>query len=105
MPSNHTTAVGAWVNSKNTGERPTAILSVLVKYQMLFWVKLNNHAHGIRVIYTILFCLWFILGFPSLYVWYFALNFCFNSMFARIETDYEIRNQWFFTILEAMATD
>ena len=28
-----------------------------------------------------------------------------NSMFARLETDYEIRNQWFFTILEAMTTD
>ena len=26
-------------------------------------------------------------------------------MFARLGTDYEIRNQWFFTILEAMATD
>ena len=28
-----------------------------------------------------------------------------NSMFARLGTDYEIRNQWFFVILEAMATD
>ena len=28
-----------------------------------------------------------------------------NSMFARLGTDYEIRNQWFFTILEAMTTD
>ena len=25
-----------------------------------------------------------------------------NSMFARLGTDYEIRNQWFFAILEAM---
>ena len=29
----------------------------------------------------------------------------FNSMFARLETDYEIRNQWFFAILETMTTD
>ena len=29
----------------------------------------------------------------------------FNSMFARLGTDYEIRNQWFFAILEAMTTD
>ena len=28
-----------------------------------------------------------------------------NSMFARLGTDNEIRNQWFFVILEAMATD
>ena len=28
-----------------------------------------------------------------------------NSMFARLGTNYEIRNQWFFAILEAMATD
>ena len=28
-----------------------------------------------------------------------------NSMFARLGTDYEIRNQWFFVILEAMTTD
>ena len=28
-----------------------------------------------------------------------------NSMFARLGTDYEIRNQWFFAILEAMTTD
>ena len=28
-----------------------------------------------------------------------------NSMFARLGTDYEIRNQWFFTILETMTTD
>ena len=28
-----------------------------------------------------------------------------NSMFARLGTDYEIMNQWFFAILEAMATD
>ena len=29
-----------------------------------------------------------------------------NSMFARLGTvDYEMRNLWFFTILEAMATD
>ena len=28
-----------------------------------------------------------------------------NSMFARLGTDYEIRNQGFFEILEAMATD
>ena len=27
------------------------------------------------------------------------------STFARLGTDYEIRNQWFFTILEAMTTD
>ena len=26
-------------------------------------------------------------------------------MFARVGTDYEIRNKWFFTILEAMTTD
>ena len=26
-------------------------------------------------------------------------------MFARLGTDYEIRNQWFFAILEAMTTD
>ena len=26
-------------------------------------------------------------------------------MFARLETDYEIRSQWFFAILEAMTTD
>ena len=29
----------------------------------------------------------------------------YNSMFARLGTDYEIRNQWFFVILEAMTTD
>ena len=29
----------------------------------------------------------------------------FNSMFARLGTDYEIRNQWFFAILEVMSTD
>ena len=29
----------------------------------------------------------------------------YNSMFARLGTDYEIRNQWFFAILEAMNTD
>ena len=29
----------------------------------------------------------------------------YNSMFARLGTDYEIRNQWFFAILEAMTTD
>ena len=28
-----------------------------------------------------------------------------NSMFARLGADYEIRNQWFFAILEAMTTD
>ena len=28
-----------------------------------------------------------------------------NSMFARLGTDYEIRNQGYFTILEAMTTD
>ena len=28
-----------------------------------------------------------------------------NSMFARLGTDYEIRNQWFFAILEVMSTD
>ena len=28
-----------------------------------------------------------------------------NSMFARLGTDYESRNQWFFAILEAMTTD
>ena len=28
-----------------------------------------------------------------------------NSMFARLGTDYEIRNQWFFVILEALTTD
>ena len=28
-----------------------------------------------------------------------------NSMFARLGTDYERRNQWFFAILEAMTTD
>ena len=28
-----------------------------------------------------------------------------NSMFARLGTDYDIRNQWFFAILEAMTTD
>ena len=26
-------------------------------------------------------------------------------MFARLGTDYDIRNQWFFAILEAMTTD
>ena len=31
--------------------------------------------------------------------------FVFNSMFARLGTDYEIRNQWFFVIFEAMTTD
>ena len=29
----------------------------------------------------------------------------FNSMFARLGTDYEIRNQWFFAILKAITTD
>ena len=28
-----------------------------------------------------------------------------NIMFARLGTDYEIRNQWFFAILEAMTSD
>ena len=28
-----------------------------------------------------------------------------NSLFARLGTDYEIRNQWFFAISEAMTTD
>ena len=28
-----------------------------------------------------------------------------NSMFARLGTDYEIRNQWFFAILKAITTD
>ena len=28
-----------------------------------------------------------------------------NSMFTRLGTDYEIRNQWFFAILEAMTTN
>ena len=28
-----------------------------------------------------------------------------NSMFARLGTDYEIRNQWFFAVLETMTTD
>ena len=28
-----------------------------------------------------------------------------NSLFARLRTDYDIRNQWFFAILEAMTTD
>ena len=29
----------------------------------------------------------------------------YNSMFVRLGTDYEIRNQWFFAILETMTTD
>ena len=29
----------------------------------------------------------------------------YNSMFARLGTDYEIRNQWVFAILEAMTTE
>ena len=29
----------------------------------------------------------------------------YNSIFVRLGTDYEIRNQWFFAILEAMTTD
>ena len=29
----------------------------------------------------------------------------YNRMFARLGTDYEIRNQWFFAILEEMTTD
>ena len=29
----------------------------------------------------------------------------YNSLFARLGTDYEIKNQWFFAILEAMTTD
>ena len=28
-----------------------------------------------------------------------------NSMFARLETDYEVRNQCFYAVLEAMTTD
>ena len=32
-------------------------------------------------------------------------TYSYNSMFARLGTDYEIRNQWFFAILEAMTTD
>ena len=28
-----------------------------------------------------------------------------NNLFARLGTDYKIRNQWFFAILEAMTTD
>ena len=28
-----------------------------------------------------------------------------NSMFAKLGTNYEIRNQWFFAIVEAMTTD
>ena len=28
-----------------------------------------------------------------------------NSMFARLGTDYEMKDQWFFAILEAMTTD
>ena len=28
-----------------------------------------------------------------------------NSMFARLGTDYEIRNQWFVAVLEVMITD
>ena len=31
----------------------------------------------------------------------YALGLCSNNMFARLETDYEIRNQLFFAILEA----
>ena len=31
--------------------------------------------------------------------------FIFNSMFARLGTDYEMRNQCFFAILEAVTTD
>ena len=30
---------------------------------------------------------------------------CMYSLFARLGTDYEIRNQWCFAILEAMTTD
>ena len=39
------------------------------------------------------------LGFPSLEPT------IYNSMFARLGTDYEIRNQWFFATLETMTTD
>ena len=28
-----------------------------------------------------------------------------NSMFAKLETNYEIRNQWFFAIVKALTTD
>ena len=35
----------------------------------------------------------------------FKLSYIYNSLFARLGTDYEIRNQWFFAILEAMTTD
>ena len=40
-----------------------------------------------------------------LFLLLFILYFTFNSMFARLGTDCEIRNQWFFAILEAMTTD
>ena len=34
-----------------------------------------------------------------------VILYTYNSMFARLETDYEMRNQWVFAILEAMTID
>ena len=50
-----------------------------------------------------------LLASRRVFYWLSLLFFCSystnNSMFARLGTDYEIRNQWFFPILEAMTTD
>ena len=50
---------------------------------------------------------WVSLDSPCTHRWvhmYMCRPIC-NSMFARLGTDYEIRNQWFFAILEAITTD
>ena len=61
-----------------------------------------------------LFCLFFCLCFCHVDLFLFLSRLCpflatmSNSMFARLGTDFEIRNQWFFAILEileAMTTD
>ena len=36
---------------------------------------------------------------------YYECSRAYDSMFARLGTDYEVRNQWFFAILEAVTTD
>ena len=39
------------------------------------------------------------------FIFYVRFPMTHNSMFARLGTDYEIRNQWFFAILETMTID
>ena len=53
----------------------------------------------ILIMYVCMYVYMYVCMYVCMYV------FIYNSMFARLGTDYEIRNQWFFAFLEAMAYD